>query len=617
MYAKLTVLASALVSLSATANSPYSDVVFFGDSLSDSGYFAPAIAKDPSAKGYAQEARYTTNPDTVWTQNLGEKLGHTVTPDAPYANQDGNNYAVGGARADVSDVEDAFYINGKFSLPVFSAKEQVATYLAKGVKPDALHSVWIGANDVRRAANADTTKEAQEIVLGAIAGEVAAVQALHDNGAKYILLPNLPNIGMVPGIEVLYKREGAAVVAAKRQEAEVASATYNRLVLQKLAGTGANIIPLDTFTLSNEVSANPAIYGIDNVTGLACYNGLDSRKCDSTNPKAVKPDYNDNYFFADFIHPTGKVHRMLADYAYSVVTTPTEVAKLPHFATTQGLQTQAMVSQMVATQPTGFWANVNRSNGDSAGFDSKNTTLVAGAGYKPELINGKVGAFVSHTTGDYQKDRLSANIDMLGLGVYHTTSWARLGLDSQVQLGFANMDSKLKRQFVMDTYNTAYNAKADGKLFYANAQVQKPITVSGVNVAPYVSATAVRVHQDALRENSPSSTAMTFDEQKYNTVYASAGVSGKLALSQHVNLNGDVHYQKRLSASDNVPTARLNTLQNVSFHTPSPKLDDGSFGASLGVSATLAKVQAGAFVNYNKGDDDKATSVGLSIGRIF
>ena len=64
----------------------FSNAIFFGDSLSDAGSFAPAL---PPGAG-----RFTTNPGPVWTELLGARLGFRITP----ANQGGNNFAEGGAR---------------------------------------------------------------------------------------------------------------------------------------------------------------------------------------------------------------------------------------------------------------------------------------------------------------------------------------------------------------------------------------------------------------------------------------------------------------------------------------------------------------------------------------
>lgn len=56
------------------ADSPYSQTIFFGDSLTDSGHFRPALVQlgGPSA---AILGRFTTNPGLVWSEYLAEYYG--------------------------------------------------------------------------------------------------------------------------------------------------------------------------------------------------------------------------------------------------------------------------------------------------------------------------------------------------------------------------------------------------------------------------------------------------------------------------------------------------------------------------------------------------------------
>ena len=83
------VLASAIalaIAASGNAAAQFSNVYFFGDSLTDAGSFKPVL---PPGTGL-----FTTNPGPVWAQVFGANYGITVTP----ANQGGTDYAQGGAR---------------------------------------------------------------------------------------------------------------------------------------------------------------------------------------------------------------------------------------------------------------------------------------------------------------------------------------------------------------------------------------------------------------------------------------------------------------------------------------------------------------------------------------
>src|SRR5690606_23046656 len=73
-------------------DSPFSQTVFFGDSLTDSGHFRPALIQMLGPNG-ALIGKFTTNPGLVWSEYLADRYG----TGAITAGDGGTNYAVGGA----------------------------------------------------------------------------------------------------------------------------------------------------------------------------------------------------------------------------------------------------------------------------------------------------------------------------------------------------------------------------------------------------------------------------------------------------------------------------------------------------------------------------------------
>ena len=70
--------ALALAAVPALAQSPYSKTVFFGDSLTDTGYYRPILVQlNPSASILG---RFTTNPGWVWSEYVAEHYGTDATP---------------------------------------------------------------------------------------------------------------------------------------------------------------------------------------------------------------------------------------------------------------------------------------------------------------------------------------------------------------------------------------------------------------------------------------------------------------------------------------------------------------------------------------------------------
>ena len=140
---------SVAVSLIATAASAqnFSKSFFFGDSLTDSGWFLykPLGGGPPFGLAPPGAGTWTTNPDPGWAQLFSSRFGGSATPsDTPGVG--GNNYAIGGARVVAQ------------SGNILSTQTQIATYLAStgGVAdPNAIYTFWAGSNDLKTTTGAN------------------------------------------------------------------------------------------------------------------------------------------------------------------------------------------------------------------------------------------------------------------------------------------------------------------------------------------------------------------------------------------------------------------------------------------------------------------------------
>src|SRR5690606_38296778 len=132
--------AVALAAAPTFASDAFSRTVFFGDSVTDAGYFRPLLVQqDPAA---AVLGRFTTNPGLVWAEWLALHYCADATPNGN--GQSGDNYAAGGAMVATDRM------GPPFGLPP-SLATQVATHLSASgghADPDALYTVWGGANDL-------------------------------------------------------------------------------------------------------------------------------------------------------------------------------------------------------------------------------------------------------------------------------------------------------------------------------------------------------------------------------------------------------------------------------------------------------------------------------------
>ena len=289
----------ALAATGAAQAQDFTGIVSFGDSLSDGGNYAPFI---PGA------GSFTTNPDPVWTEVLASMLGLTQTP----FTVGGTNYAWGGAPT------SAPFVCVPVTLPCRNVATQISNHLTPlgGVADaGALYTYWAGANNIfNAAANPATAQQVTGQSAQIAVGQIAALQAA---GAQYIVVMNLPDIGVTPAF------------AGTPSSASVSGLVfvYNTTFNTGLASLADGIVPINTYGLINEIMLDPGRYGLTNVTGTACNLALTGGSSLFCQPGAyVAPNANETYLFADGVHPTGIAHAMLASVVYSTLAAPIQVS---------------------------------------------------------------------------------------------------------------------------------------------------------------------------------------------------------------------------------------------------------------------------------------------------
>jgi phospholipase/lecithinase/hemolysin len=116
------------------------------------------------------------------------------------------------------------------------------------------------------------------------------------NGAKYVVVNNLPDIGSSP--------TGKALPASSLTLVNGMVSAFNTALRAGIDGLDANVLYVDLQTISIDQVVNPAKYGITNATAPACGTnplGGTSLVCNGTN--IVAGDVS-HYLFADGVHPT-------------------------------------------------------------------------------------------------------------------------------------------------------------------------------------------------------------------------------------------------------------------------------------------------------------------------
>jgi len=294
-------LCAAAIAASA-ANSPYTGLVVFGDSLSDTGNNALVLSKGGTQPlpplSISSDAVYSRIPSAsgtytnglVWTQYLAQSLGLPLAPSLA----GGNNYAYAGAQTSV-DGDDLPDLAG---FP-YSMRTQVNSFLSThaAADPNALYIVAEGGNNVRVLLDAGSPPSTPE-QLGALAHAVATayaadmlgmVQDLKAAGAQHILVLNTPNLGLTP----------YATVSGMSTPASILSAAMNAELHTALTPIGG-VATFDMYGfLSTAVLASQAgMTPFTNWTNACAADGA-TNACSTS-------------LFWDGIHPTTLGHQQLA-----------------------------------------------------------------------------------------------------------------------------------------------------------------------------------------------------------------------------------------------------------------------------------------------------------------
>ena len=294
----------------ALAQTPYSGIVVFGTSLSDSGNaFAlrggtntpPDYLLDPllvPSAPYAKGGHHFSNGAT-WVEQFARSRGLAGSVQPAFRSPSGRatNFAVGGARA---------WADGRN----VNLSDQVDAFLQStggSASPDALYVIEMGGNDVRDALAAYPTNHAI-IIQQALASIGSNIVRLYGAGARRFLVWNAPNPALTPALRRLASVNPNIALLATFL-AQSFNTNLGGVVTQLSGLPGSTIDRLDAYGLLNDIVGDGDHFGLSNVVDACVTPDVAPFAC--TNP--------DEYLFWDGIHPTTAVHGIIAQVAASVL----------------------------------------------------------------------------------------------------------------------------------------------------------------------------------------------------------------------------------------------------------------------------------------------------------
>lgn len=589
------ITATAALAAPAFAAGPYSQTVFFGDSLTDGGFFRPLLP----ASVRPVTGQFTTNPGLVWSQYLADFYGTGATPNGN--GQTGTNYAAGGARVG---------INSTGALgPIPSLATQVTNYLAaNGGRADsrALFTVWGGANDLFAITNAGAP--AATTIASAVTSEIGIVTQLHNAGAKYILVATVPDLGLTPAFRALGPTAQAQGTAL--------TTTYNSSLFSGLASSGLRVIPLDTFNLIREISASPAAYGFGNITGTACQPQITANSLTCNPTSYVTPDAPNTYLFADGVHPTSRAHQILSQYAVSVLEAPRQIALLPHATAVVGRARADRVSSHLGGKPDGdgmrWWVD---SRADFQRYDDGDRY----DGVAPAFTGG-----VDWTSGNFVYGGFAGvgrNFSDFGLrgGDFEQTDGTLGGFGGWYgdnawvngQLSYSLVRYDVNREVFLGPVKRSHSGSPDGSNLTFGVNAGYNFTDEALTHGPVVSVLAQQIDVDGYAEDQPTlSTSLAYPDQSFDSLITSLGWQASYKINDHLTpyarMTWDVEHEDQAEEAFARSQSIVGSLQ---YAVPGQTFDDSYLTLQMGARTELFGMDAniGASVTTVQGGGNDAT----------
>lgn len=591
-------LALALACAGTAQAQEFSGFYVFGDSLSDSGNIA-------QAQGLPAGNSFTTNPDPVAAEIIAAYFGQSGLNSL----SGGPNFAWGGAC--VNPV-------GPCLNPVPRISDQVSQYLALtggAADPNALYSIWGGANDIFATLTLDPAN-AQANTVAAATAYVQQIGRLQAAGANYIIVYNLPNLGATPQF-------GSTPNAGAVSQITV---VYNSALNAGLQQLGDGIIPINTFGLIAEIIADPSRYGFTNVTGTAC-NPPSSIACGPNGsglPAGYAPGTNETYLFADGVHPTGAAHAMLANVVLSTIAAPVQFS----MAGEAGVQVNEDHVRAIQDELfTDF--HLGREVGSVRGYatvqygQQEFAASAAVPGAESDLLSLSLGANhrysenaywgVAITLGNHDTDTGMGNLDGRAvIGSLHGT--LRFGgggyLHGAVSGGSTSVD--VSRGIVLGPSVREEEGSTNASMFGAELGLGWLFDMGNMQHGPFVGASWVQQEVDGFSEDSGSATSMNYagfdrDSMVTKVGYQLMGKAGGIRPFVRVAHNEESEDdQIFVNAGSNSMPGRF----TMPGYTPSKDWLSADLGINWEISDTMT-----AFVAYSgRFSDDQVDRDSGSLG---
>jgi outer membrane lipase/esterase len=615
-------LGTAFVVSSPAAAQTINQFVGFGDSTIDSGWYRNNL--DSNGKPFAGggptfnnlfsgavaegAGRATSSPGLMSSELLASFFGTTARPANDPAGG-GTNYATSGARnREFNGPNDGLF---REAVPTAT---QVDNYLSANggvANPNALYLISSGGNNVAFAI--DKKSSDPGYVINAAKDQVATIVRLQAAGARYIIVPNLPQSfgnGDAPGLRKIYNDE----------------------LWNGLAKAGVNFIPADFNGLRKEIAAKQAAFGFEfidigpNGSHTACQPVVDAAAllCSTDGSKLVAPNADQTRLFADQEgHLATKGQKIWADYMYSLVIAPSEISLLAENpvksrnATIDLIMNQIPISQRTRG-PLGFnvWAS-----GDVSRLKIERPVGFVGESATPTQVTAGIDTMTSGgillgmaVSGGTKKASFSQGgsftQDEFAVSGYSAATLGPIWLNMIGSFGALHYD--VNRVVPLGPVLEQNNTTTNGTNMSFSVRSGYNAVVGPLTHGPVVGLTLQSIHIDGFTE-SGNVTSLAFGEQYRHSTLGVLGYQASFDFGMFQPF-AKVLWNHEFVANDRLVTASLTSTVAPSYSLPAVNLGKDWASATAGVSVGIAKGVTGLVSFTGQMGQDKVTTYGGQVG---
>jgi len=629
------------------------NVVFFGDSSSDSGYFAinPSIIGD-SGSIYTSGVE-TVRPGLVWTESFGARFGISVkSVDGDISNattNDGNSYAASGSRVSQT------YTSG--ATGTWTTENQVDRYLSDTnghADSNTIYS-FTSSNDLKFFNDTTTTGGVNYIdassgdsnsdtysygsygdINDLVSDYTTQLLKVKNAGGRYFLVDKDFVSAPTSAIANFFNDAGILNIQYNSSANDQVD-EYNASLLSSLQASGINVIWFDKENVMNDVFNNYAAFGLT-TTGMqnpACTfddTGYSIGAAYNYNTVTCAADAQTAYWFADYgQHLAPAMQTILSDAKYNLFVAPIQISYLPETTfkvrwNANGIINSQISDSFTKNKPNNSWMTLDtglfNQKQENAGYQdltSRSYSLLVGHDYKfnDSYLVGASLAF-NYATNEYGNNRgdFVQNEKTISLYGSHNkiiqTSTEQHTFNANVILSEGLIGNEISRLVPIGITTQHLNSDTDS--YNTSLEINAKYNVKSImsqnfdfNHGPSARLLMQRVRVEAFNETNAgdmSSIALGFNKQKAESTTADVGyIFGISNFSWNYYIDSHLVYELA-SLSRKIETRIISESTEPSYYLMTPEKDRASANITFGVDYAYSeniktKIALHSFITQN------------------